>query len=239
MRAEVGHLAAPAQGVALHDDEGREVVSPAGEERVPHVGHGPLDPGLVPGLEDPGWVHEHLVVRGELPEGLVHDRVVEVGLHHAGLQVVRHHPLGCSAEELEGGDMALHPGQRTHQLFHDGPQLLRPVDPDRRGQPGNGKSRGRRWEPIEAEKIGHRPALDEGKIPEGQGGGCRAVLVAPGQLVHQGSQLGAAEPICRDRAGALVGGPRAGTVADRFPIGHRILCAIGSTDQWTAAGRPT
>ena len=51
---------------------------------------------------------------GELGIGPVDLRVVEIGLVHPGLQVVRHQPGRNAAEELERLDMALGPGPLVH-----------------------------------------------------------------------------------------------------------------------------
>jgi hypothetical protein len=80
------------------------------QPRVPDIGHLPLDAGLVLRFAGPRRVDQDAVVRGELGIGLVQLRVVEVGLFHASLQIVRDQPGRAAAEERERLDMTGLPG---------------------------------------------------------------------------------------------------------------------------------
>jgi hypothetical protein len=53
-------------------------------------------------------------VGGQLGVGAVQQRVVDVGLDHAGLQIVAHQPAGNGTEECEGFDVTLGPGPLVH-----------------------------------------------------------------------------------------------------------------------------
>jgi hypothetical protein len=53
-------------------------------------------------------------MRGELGIGPVDLRVIQIGLVHSGLQVVRHQPGRDAAEEPERSDVALGPGPLVH-----------------------------------------------------------------------------------------------------------------------------
>ena len=70
------HLGGPPQRVGLHLGQGGEFA--AGEERVPNVGHRPLDPGFVLGFSGPRRVDQGAVERGELAVGQVDLRVIQI-----------------------------------------------------------------------------------------------------------------------------------------------------------------
>ena len=118
-RPRPGHLAAPAPRLGAHRVQAAEL--PAPPERVPNIGHRPLDLGLVLGLERPGRVDQGAVVRREFGIRTVDLRVVEVGPVHPGLEVVRDQPSGYPGEERErlhvrGAPLGLvHAQRRAHE----------------------------------------------------------------------------------------------------------------------------
>ena len=92
----------------------REAEVAAGEERVPNVGHRPLDARFVLGFSGPRRVDQGAVERGELAVGQVDLRVIQIRAHHPGLEVVAHQPRRDAAEELERRHMRSVPGRLVH-----------------------------------------------------------------------------------------------------------------------------
>ena len=143
-RPPPGDFRGPALGPGLHLLQRGEL--PAPPEAVPDIRHRPLDPGLVAGLDRAGRVDQAAVVCGELGIGPVDLRVIQVGLVHPGLEVVRDQPRRDAAEERERRDVALGPGPLVHHQHrphehvprareHHHERLHRPQLPGDRVQP--------------------------------------------------------------------------------------------------------
>lgn len=143
-RPRAGDLPRPHQRRGAHLGQRGELSTPP--ERVTNVGHRPLDLRLVAGLERTGGVDQRPVVGGQLRIRAVDLRVVEVGLVHAGLEVVRDQPRRDAAEvgerlHVRGGPLRLvHHQRRAHeqvprarQDHHERPH--RPTPPRRRVGP--------------------------------------------------------------------------------------------------------
>ena len=81
---------------------------------VPYIGHLALDAWFVLWFQGSCWIDETAVVLGELSIGAVQERVVDVRLDHAGLQIVTDEPGRHRPEELEGGHVARRPGALVH-----------------------------------------------------------------------------------------------------------------------------
>ena len=86
---------------------------PAAPEAVAHIRHRASTLALSR-VSVTGGVYQAPVVSSELSIGPVELRVVQIGLVHPGLQVVRHQPRRDAAEELKRRDMALGPGALVH-----------------------------------------------------------------------------------------------------------------------------
>ena len=96
-------LGGPPQAVALHVGQRGELA--AREERVPNVGHRPLDARFVLRFSGPRRVDQGAVKRGEFAVGEVDLRVIQVRSRHPGFEVVAHQPRWHPAEELERRDV--------------------------------------------------------------------------------------------------------------------------------------
>lgn len=92
-------------------------------------------PGLVARFRQTGRVDQTAVVGRELPERLVDQRIVEIGLDHPGLQVVRHDPADRSPEELERQDVALDPRLLVHRQHR--PEEQQPAEHQHHDEPLN------------------------------------------------------------------------------------------------------
>ena len=87
MRPPPSHSRAPRQRPGLH--VGQASPRAATPHRIPHVRHRPFHPGLVLGFGCPCRVDQETVVGGQLGVRPVQFRVIQVGLDHPGLQIVR------------------------------------------------------------------------------------------------------------------------------------------------------
>ena len=104
---------APRHRAGLHVDHTAERAAPP--ERVPDIGHHPLDPRLVAGLLRPRGVDQAAVMLGHLRVRPVQSGVIQVSLDHAGLQVVDDQPVGRRPEVLPGGQVRGHPRGLVHR----------------------------------------------------------------------------------------------------------------------------
>ena len=99
-------------GVDLGQAVEAPVAQPAQQPALDDA-HGGFDLGLVARLAGPGRQHGGVVVGGHLAVGAVDLRIVEAGLDHRDLGVVRHQQPGRAAEVGEGLDVGVDPvGQR-------------------------------------------------------------------------------------------------------------------------------
>jgi hypothetical protein len=102
----------PAQPLVLQVRQGQEVT--AGEERVPDVGHGPLDTWFVLRFVGPRRVNQGAVERRQLTIGTVDLRVIQIRADHSGLEVVADQPGRDTPKELERRHMRGIPGCLVH-----------------------------------------------------------------------------------------------------------------------------
>ncbi len=80
-----------------------ELVCASGKERVPCVGDWPFDATLIPGLRESSRIYETAIRVGELADGLVDERVVEVWLYVSDIDVARNwmtEPTGLRVDKI-------------------------------------------------------------------------------------------------------------------------------------------
>ena len=71
--------------------------------------HRLLDFCFIPRTSRPRWQNSGVVMRRHLGVGSIDLRIVETGLDHSGLGIVRHQQMRNAADRLHGADMGVNP----------------------------------------------------------------------------------------------------------------------------------